>query len=391
MRPGLISGVCALLFCGWFRAPAHSAEPFRFPEGKFGQSELKYVNGVPVLTVQGSPDEIGEAVGVLALKPAERMARYPDDLLRHFYLRPLYRPIASAGRRMAERFPADYKDELEAMARGSEVDRDRLVVGNTAFDLKKLVACSALMVEADRSATGAPLLGRNLDYPSLGYAQEYSLVTVYKPRGAAHAFASIGFPGLVGCLSGMNDAGLSVAILEVFQVRLGKKWFDASGTPYALCYRRILEECCTIDEAKTLLESMKRTATTNLAVADRQGIAVFEITPTSVIVRRSEKGACVCTNHFCSDELRPFWRFNFYQTLDRYRTLDRTQAARDKLSLADLHTGLHAACNNDETMQTMIFEPAALKIHLAIGECPSSAGEIKSLELGPMFRRLAGK
>jgi predicted choloylglycine hydrolase len=171
----------------------------------------------------------------------------------------------------------------------------------------------------------------------------------------------------------------------VFQVRIGRKWFDASGTPYALCYRRILEECSTIDEARTLLKSMKRTATTNLAVADREGIAVFEVTPTSVIVRRSVNGACVSTNHFCSDELRPFWRFNIYQTLDRYKTLDSSQASREKLSLADLQAGLHAACKNDETMQTMIFEPETLKVHLAIGSCPSSARELKTLDLTEYF------
>ncbi len=322
---------------------------------------------------------------MLALKPAPRMAGYPEDLLRRYYLRFLWRPFVAAGEKMVQQFPPDYRTELESMAKSSGVERERLVAGNTLFDLKKLFACSALLVEADRSATGGPLLGRNLDYPSLDYAHEYSLVTVYKPAGAKHAFASIGFPGLVGSLSGMNDAGLSVAILEVFQVRLGKKWFDGSGTPYALCYRRILEECATIAEAKDLLEGMKRTTTTNLVVADRDGVAVFEITPSHVVVRRSQNGACVCTNHFCSDELKPFVRFNYYKTKDRYRTLDRAEASREKLTLADLQSGLHAACQKDETLQTMIFEPAGLRVHLAIGMCPSSAGEMKTLDLAPLF------
>ena len=91
-----------------------------------------------------------------------------------------------------------------------------------------MVLCSALMVDAGRSETGGPLLGRNLDYPSLGYIHEYSLVTVYRPRGK-HAFVSIGFPGLVGCLSGMNDAGLTVGVLEVFAAREGEGRFDPEG------------------------------------------------------------------------------------------------------------------------------------------------------------------
>ena len=67
-------------------------------------------------------------------------------------------------------------------------------------------------------STGGSLLGRNLDYPSRGYAHEHSLVTVYRPRGCK-AFVSVGFPGLMGCLSGMNDAGLTVAVLEVWHRR----------------------------------------------------------------------------------------------------------------------------------------------------------------------------
>jgi isopenicillin-N N-acyltransferase like protein len=37
------------------------------------------------------------------------------------------------------------------------------------------------------------------------------------------------------------------------------------------------------------------------------------------------------------------------------------------------------------TVQTMVFEPAALKLHLAIGSCPSSALPMKLLELKPLF------
>src|SRR5262249_57668039 len=138
-----------------------------------------------------------------------------------------------------ETFPRYYRRELEAMARASQVERDRLVAGNTLFDLKKLIACSALLVEPWRSASGGPLLGRNLDYPSLGYAHEYSLVTVYRPAGK-HAFVSIGFPGLVGCLSGMNDAGLAVAVLEVFPVQAGQPPFPSSRFPHPPSYPPLL-------------------------------------------------------------------------------------------------------------------------------------------------------
>jgi hypothetical protein len=275
--------------------------PFHYPEARHGRAELRYVNGIPVLTVGGRPEEIGEAVGTLALKPGRRMADYPADLLRAFWLRPLRWPILQVGRWMARRFPADYRREMESMYHTAGVDYDRAVLSNTFYDIKKVVFCSALLVTPDRSTEGGPLLGRNLDYPPLGYANEYSLVTVYRPSLARHAFASIGFPGMVGCLSGMNDAGLTVAVMEAYQVRRGNKWLRLSGMPFALCFRRLLEECSSIKEACALLNGMKRLGLNSLVVADRSGVAVFEITPDRVVVRPARNGVCVCTNHFCTE------------------------------------------------------------------------------------------
>jgi predicted choloylglycine hydrolase len=378
------SRLIAFAWVLFLAAPLSAAEPFRFPEARYGKHELKYINGLPVLTVSGTPAEIGDAIGVLAVRPGRRMLGYPEDLLQHFHLHLLWKPFVSAGKKMYEHFPPEAQAELEAMVAAAGVDRDQVIAGNTLFDLKKLLACSALLVEGSRSATGGPLLGRNLDYPSLDYAQEYTLVTVYHPEGK-HAFVSIGFPGLVGCLSGMNDAGLSLAILEVFQVQAGKKKCDFSGVPYALCYRRLLEECTTIAEARTLLESMKRTTINNLVIADRQGVAVFEVTPRCVVVRGAQQGSCICTNHFCSDELRPLARLNIYRSLDRFQALQQSQAGCERLGLVELQKGLHAANQKTETMQTMVFEPAALRLHLATGTCPSSAAPLQCLELAPLL------
>ena len=185
-------------------------------------------------------------------------ASYPRQLLKLHGIEGLWNVFVQGGKQMFRNIPDDYRTEMDALVKSSQVDRDAIVTGNTLFDLKKIFACSALLVEADRSATGGPLLGRNLDYPSLGYVHHYSLVTVYRPKGK-HAFVSVGFPGLVGCLSGMNDAGLAVAILEVFEVKQGEAHFDVEGMPYATLLPPVLEECTTIDEAKKLLEGMRRT------------------------------------------------------------------------------------------------------------------------------------
>jgi hypothetical protein len=269
-------------------APAASlaGEPFRFPEAKHGKGSLRYVSGIPVLTVAGTPEEIGEQAGVLALKPGAKLLTYPHELLKGIGGDLAYSLLLKSGIAMLAHFPADQRKELDAQAKASGQDRDALVVGNTMFDLKKVIACSTLVVEPERSATGGPIFGRNLDFPTCGFLQEYTLVQVCKPAGK-HAFASVGFPGMLGVLSGINDAGLTVAVLEVYATADDSLRVDPMGTPYALCFRRLLEECTTVAEAEKALRGMNRTTILNLQVCDKTNAAVFEMTPKTLHVRRA--------------------------------------------------------------------------------------------------------
>ena len=381
-RLRLLMLLCAALLTSF---TVHAAvKPFRYPESRHAHGELKCVNGLPVLVVWGTPEEMGAAAGTLALKPAARVLDYPKDLLDHFAVGLLWKSAITRGKAMVGLFPSDYRKEMEAMAQAAGAPWDKVVAGNTLFDIKKMLLCSALLVESGRSATRGPLLGRNLDYPSLGYIQDYSLVTVYRPKGK-HAFVSVGFPGLVGCLSGMNDAGLAVGVLEVFAARAGEGRFDPKGLPYALCYRTLLEECTTIAEAKKRLEALPRTTLTNLVIADRDGIAVLEITPKSVVLRRAEKGSLACTNHFCT-VVRPDKRFDVARSYDRFDVLETTQLLKGTVTIEDVRRKLDDCNLGDQTLQTMVFEPVALRLHLAIGATPSSAMKFRTLDLAPLLR-----
>jgi len=376
---------------------ARAADPFRFPEGKYKQAELKYRNGIPVLTVEGTPEEIGEQIALLAGKHSARLLDYPKDVLELLatptgarLLQPL---VLSKGRKLLENFPVNYRKEFEAMVKTSGFDRDRMIIGNTAFDLTSdlgnLFGCSALIVEAGRSTTDQPLFGRNMDLPSAGYLHEYTLVTVYRPRGK-RMFVSVGYPGLVGCISGINDAGLVLAALESTGAPKDEgPAYNMEGVPFALLYRRIMEECATIEEAVKLLGSAKRTTTNILAICEAKGGAVIEFSPSRVAVRRPEKDATVCTNHFCTKELKLAQPRNVKTTLDRFATLTKVQNGGKKLGVAEIHAALDATNQGDETLQTMIFEPATWKLHLAVaaGGRPASSQRLQLLDLSPLLKK----
>jgi len=358
--------------------PARAEEAFRYPEGKYEKGWLRYVNGLPVLSVRGSPQDIGRQEANLISRSARQLISYPKNLLELLGKRDQWPKLLEKSRALASQFPPDHLKELEAFAATTGVDRDLLLVANTMTDVYRGgFGCSSLIVEPGRSATGGPLFGRNLDFFTLGVIHKYTLVVACRPQGK-HAFVSIGFPGLFGCLSGMNDAGLALAVHEVFFSRDGAAMFNPKGTPYTLCFRRILEECTTVEEAEKLLRSMERTTLLNLAVCDRRRGGVLEMTPKTVVFRPAEDGICVCTNHFCSEALATL-AFSV-----RYARLMKSKAI-EKLDVADVAKKLHEVNQGRMTMHTMVFQPAPLVLHLAFGSCPSSALPLKRLELAPVF------
>jgi hypothetical protein len=360
--------------------PASFHKLFRFTEAKHGKGELRYINGLPVLSLVGNPEEIGEQMRVLTRAAGPYLVTYPMSFLKSkepTSSRPSWLTLIQLGKRMLENFPPDQRREYESALQGTLVGRNVFLVGNTMFDLEKISQCATMIVEPSRSATGQMLFGRDLDIPSLGVLHQFSLVVVYQPEGK-HAFVSIAFPGMLGCISGMNDKGLTLATLEAMSTKDGSPSFNPEGTPFALCFRRILEECTSVEEAAKLLRSMKRTTCVNLAICDLKTAAVFEITPKNLYVRASENGICLCTNHFRTPTLATS------TDCPRYRVLEKSQEM-SRLTLRDVAEKMDAVSQGPLTIQTMIFEPAFLRMHLAIGSCPSSKLPLKKLDLAPLF------
>jgi isopenicillin-N N-acyltransferase like protein len=371
----LLLGICVPLAA----AAAEDTAQRTYREGRYEKAELRYINDLPVLIVEGTPDEIGRQKAALTTDAVNKLLAYPQELLKRMDREDQWPRLLEMAESLVPQFPPDHRQELRTFAEASGVRRELGIVANTMADVYRGgFACSSLVVEADRSATHGPLFGRNFDFYSLGMLEHYSLVTVHRPSGK-HAFASIGFPGIFGCFSGINDTGLALAAHEVFLSHDNSSLFNRKGVPYSLCFRRVLEECTTIEEAEKLVRDCERTTKLNLVLCDRNGGAVLEMTPKTVILRRSENGLCACTNHFRSRELA------FLPWCYRYNTLMKSKSLAT-LDIADVATKLHQVNQGALTVQTMIFEPQPLVLHLAIGSCPASAHPLKRLELKPLLR-----
>jgi isopenicillin-N N-acyltransferase-like protein len=369
---------------------------FRFPEGEYHTGSLRYVNGLPVLRLSGTPEQLGEQAAYLVAKPAARLLRFPEELLSSLATptgaKLILPGIKKTGLQLFNNAPAAYRAEAESVLKHSHIDRETFILGNTAFDQKHLVmplfGCSAVIVEKNRSSTGETILARNMDYMGLGYLHEYTIVTVVKQPGKK-SFVAIGYPGTLGVISGMNEAGLAIASLETTGApKEAGPAFDPQGVPFLLNYRQILEDCGTVEEAHQLLSRMKRTTAQHLAVCDKTTGAILEYTPSKVVMRRPESGTCRCANHFISSELKLPQPKNLFTTLDRLSKLDAACTGSHPIGIGELKQYLNQVHQNDMTLQSMVFEPSRGRIHLAVGtgKQPASSQEYRVVEMAELLR-----
>jgi hypothetical protein len=273
-------------------------------------------------------------------------------------------------------FPSEYLDEVDALASQEKMDEREAVLAQCFLDLSPMSACSTMTLPASAAQDHVARFARNLDFPSLNIADKYSTVFVYHPEGR-YQFVSIGWPGMIGVLSGMNEHGLCLANMEVTRgVRM------PGAMPYTLLYREILERCKTVSEAIDLLEKTPRQTANNLMLMDAAGDrAVAEITPEAVTVRRTGAGApLISTNHQRGtdcDTAGRCWRFDY---LHKHGSEEFGQ-----ISLAQLEDMLGHVSPGKATLQSMVFEPVNRVIYLSTG-ANAAHGMFYRFDAGKRFK-----
>jgi isopenicillin-N N-acyltransferase like protein len=366
---------CLALLAVVLCSPTLLAQVPAFPAASHGKGDLVHIHGVPVLTLVGTHAEMGEQFGILAIRNAPRLPRLVDQFLTDLKLKDGFEGLKTLAASMRKRFPPSHLIEMDAAAKASGFDRGVIDFANTVYDLSSGMGCSTIVVEKNRSVTGAPIFGRNFDWVPSDGISEHTLVVVYRPTGK-RAFATVTITPIFGCISGMNDAGLAVTINEIFLRRSkDKAAFNWGGTPMLALYRQVLEECSTVAEAEAFLRKSHRTTSACMTVCDKNGGAVFEFTPKTVEVRAPNNGVTCCTNHFRSETLgvgEQCWRMKKLLTLHDVET---------KFGVADVFVKLHEVNAGKPTLQSMVFEPTNRKLHLKYGHGPATTKHAVELDL----------
>jgi len=340
--------LCSLIAAGCGKPRAQASPPPAATQAAFS---------IPVVELSGTGRQIGTEYG--------RQLSDPIHLLFEKYLKPYFRndlqravALTAAGAFEGHLLP-EHRAEVQALAQATHLDEREVMLAQCFLDLLPgMAACSTIALPAEASPDGVARFGRNLDFPSLGVADKQSVVFIYRPAGG-YQFAAIGWPGLVGVLSGMNEHGLSLANMEVKRSRR-----LPAAMPYTLLYRLVLERCKTVDEAIELLQNTPRQTANNLMLMDAGGDrAVVEITPEAIHVRRAPAtAALISTNHQRGQDLDSAgrcWRF------DRLHESAMRQFGQiDEPAMQNL---LARVSQGKLTLQSMVFEPANRVIYLATG------------------------
>jgi hypothetical protein len=333
------------------------------------------------LSVEGSPEDVGQAVGkaqaetIRALHPiflraAERQTGQKKERL--------YARAAE----IAGKLSAADREEIKGLATGSGVSCEDALFLNLFYTLTvDLPACRGLAAWDKFTADGELLHARNLDwydYPGEPL-KRHNLVLNVKPRdGIEHLILT--WPGLQGVLTGTNRKGLTVSFN---QLPGGRGRTAPLSEPVFFTLRRVLRSCATVDEAVKLIREAKPLGNGSVLISDATAktAVVVEILDGETGMRKADGGLIANANHPTREAgwtgLRGFGPADspagdVARALGARLDVEKTRGVMaDRRVLASIN------------LLSVVFVPAKNKMHLSCGRTRAAEGEFKEYELFP--------
>ncbi len=306
---------------------------------------------------------------------------------------PLYGLFQWLARGFWPYIPPHLQQEMTALAAGAEVSLGGILLLNGVDDLaNNSPRCSALAVGEDRTAQGAYLMGRNLDYPVFTeYLAKFQTLFLISPH-RGQRLASLAWPGYVGVCTGINASGVALAQLSAMSRDRTLK-----GTPAALRFRQALEDGDTVAKVAERVLKAPGTIGNNLMLCGPNEALVLEISARQGAVRRPRRGLLTTTNHYQSPAMqglkgrfppRPPYSvlsaYHFTEAYSQARNNRLQELASDRcLGPTDLQRILaDPGIANAGTAVCTVFEPADRVLWVAQGETlPVNRGPFVAIKL----------
>ncbi|QCS44090.1 C45 family peptidase [Natrinema versiforme] len=216
-------------------------------------------------------------------------------------------PLLDYARRSRESLPDRHLRAYEAMAETLDIDPAVYEVYALAYsDLCDELAdepaadpsrgCTNALVSPPRTGRDGSLVLKNRDIAGRG-ARPKSIVE-QPPIDDYYGFLTVDTCGTVMLYKGVNDRGLVAANTYIDANRDDIELEDQyrNGT----VIRRVLEECATVADARTLLESIptRQLMAQTLFLADETDAVLLEVNPLEERIAVDDGDAVTRTNHF---------------------------------------------------------------------------------------------
>ena len=338
------------------------------------------------------------------------------DQIRRFvpsdsYLRFLRFLTIVFNRNLGEYVPEEYRREIYGISLSATHEYDAIGtpyerqlnyhaahdIGHTMQEYM-LVGCTSFAVWGEESADTALVVGRNFDFYVGNDFARNKIVTFCSPE-QGYRFASVGWAGMIGVLSGMNERGLTVTI------NAAKGSIPLSAAmPISLLAREILQYASTIEEAYRIASQRRTFVSESLLIASACDgrAAVIEKTPRQTALFEGEGTRVVCTNHYQSSLLGKTEQNleNIATTDSRYRQerveelLDESgpltaegavAILRDRYGKggADIGLGNEKSINQSIAHHSVVFRPEARLMWVSTG--PWQSGQFVCYDLNRIF------
>ena len=155
---------------------------------------------------------------------------------------------------MKPALPEWYLRELAACAKAAGVDEDVLLYAQCEGDIKSLGGCTSYVAFGDATDDGKMEIGRNFDYWGLKSTEKCAMVFAVVPRPEdGYAFVSVGWTGILGGWTFLNERGLFVCNnVGGFNEK------NPQGVPTLILERIIAQKAATVDEAIAIIKKTPR-------------------------------------------------------------------------------------------------------------------------------------
>ena len=278
-----------------------------------------------------------------------------------------------------------YRDEVRSMASLHVCsDRDRLGDGHLSLnefwffqlipDIGRQNSCSGFGVFDGCSASGAPIVGRNLDWHTNKALRSIQAITVYEY--GKRVLVNIGFAGYVGVVSGFNDKGLFAAHLDS---SLSLPYPDSLRGMHSAVFdiRNALETAGSISRAASLMAGQRYPFSHNVLLADRKDVQVLEqarrkvgklrtaYSPLRGDISWGKPCQIAVVNFFAlkgnSNGVREVRKWNRFKCLANFSRKNKAHVGDVINIMLDRH---RQRIFNERTVQSMVFTPDDRKLYL---------------------------